>query len=100
MNDTSGSRRILFECVDVGHDIVSDPALLIGSHLEGPIADDEVCANGVEGLVGDLCNAEFLLGLGQPQPELTPGRDALPRGEDFPHLVTWERPVSDESGQA
>lgn len=88
MNDAGGRGGVLLQGVDVGHDIVSDTALFVGGHLECLVADDQVCADGIEGLVCDLSDAQFLFCFGEPQPELAPGRDALPRREDAPHLAT------------
>lgn len=88
VDDTRSSRGVLLEGVDVRHDVVPHALLLIGSNLEGLVADDEVGADGVEGLVGDLVDAQLLLSLGQPEPELAPRRVALARREDLAHLAT------------
>lgn len=93
VNETGGGGGILLECVDVGHDIVTADTFFFSDDLEGCVADDEVCANGIEGLVVDLGEADLLLGLGQPEPQLSPGGCPLARGEDLLHLRAWRECV-------
>lgn len=52
--------------MDKGHDVVAATFLFLPGDVERGIADVKVGPHLVEGLVGDLVDAQFLLGLGQP----------------------------------
>lgn len=73
--------------MDVGHDVVATDLLLDASNFEGLISHGQVGAHLLKGLVGDLLDAEFLLSLGEEEPELPPGGCPGPRGEQGQHLL-------------
>lgn len=69
------------------HDIVAAELLLVSSNLEGSIGHSQVGLHLGQGLVGDLIDTKLLLGLGQPQPQLAPGRCARAVGKQVQHLL-------------
>ena len=71
----TGRRRLLAEVMDVGHDIVAQPLLVLGGALEVGVVD--VLAHLRQRVLGDV-ETELFLGLHQCEPEPPPQPDAPP----------------------
>lgn len=110
MDDAGGLGGVDAEGVHGGHDVVAADLLLLAGDVEGLVRGAEVGPHLVEGLVGDLprvrrcpliqremsglqghgtylSDAEILLGLGEPRPQLAPGPSARARAEEGQHLL-------------
>ena len=86
VDDAGRQGRRDAQCVDVGHDIVSPALLLHRRRVELGIANRRVRAQLRDGLVGNV-EPELLLRLGQVEPELAPGGEAVARRENVLDLV-------------
>ena len=72
---------------DLLHDIVTAALLFLLGNLKGSIANYELGTHLLDRLWGDLVDAQFLLSLGQPEPELAPGAVPGAGREELQHLL-------------
>lgn len=86
VDDASRRGSDLSVGVDVGHDVVTADLLLLGSDGKVLVRHGQMSGHLGQGLVGDAINADLLLGLGKPVPELAPSGMAGPGSEELLHL--------------
>lgn len=86
MDDTSSLRCDQTVSVDVGHDIVASALLLERGGRELIVLDTLVLLQLSNGLLRDV-ETELALGLGEVDPELPPGAEAVARREEVLHLL-------------
>lgn len=83
MDDASSIGSVLLQSKDMRHDIVAPYAFLFCNDLECFIAHDQIRTESLEGLVGNLGEAQFLFGFCEPEPELSPCGSSF-SGREYP----------------
>ena len=89
MDDSSGIRGVLLQGKNSRHDIVAPYSFFSGNDLECLIAHDEVRSDCLNGFVGDLSEAQLLLRLSEPEPELSPRRSPFSQRKYLLYLAAW-----------
>ena len=89
MDDSSGIRSILFQGKNSRHDIVAPYTFFSSNDLECLITHNKVRPDCLDGFIGDLSEAQLPLGLGKPEPELSPCRSPFSRRKYFLYLAAW-----------
>ena len=86
MDDTSSLRCNKTVGVNVGHDIVAPALLLESGRSEFVVLDTLVLLQLSNGFLGNV-ETELTLRLGEVDPELSPGAEAVARREEVLHLL-------------
>ena len=87
MNDSSGCRGSETIGMHMGHDIVPTALFLDGGRFEFVVLDEHMRLELGDGFFRNG-QTQLALGLGQVDPKLSPGREAVAGGEDVFHLLT------------
>ena len=86
---SSGIRSVLLQGKNSRHDIVAPYMLFSGDDLDCLIAHNKVRPDCPNGFVGKLGEHELLLGLSEPELELSPYRSPFSRRKYLLYFVAW-----------